>query len=271
MRHRCVFSIVTFFLTLSAGTATAQTIAPSSTVAVGVGAGFGFGPGIAIGPTVGAWYGPYYGPGLWGWGGPWGWGPGWISGWGWGGGWTALPWVPGWGWQGINPYGLPAPTVGPTPGAFSATGGYGIGGGVYGAQRDLPTIIPKGNGPLFATRDVRRHFDEVKANPQIAIDRAYRDRALLNPYSQRPAVIAVCKVPTNRVQVLVRVPAEARVWIDDTPTTAQGTERLFESQAVTAGQPRPIQISALIGGQLEIQSAVGKPGELTQVTFTGKK
>ncbi|MFO0935695.1 MAG: hypothetical protein U0798_04155 [Gemmataceae bacterium] len=128
---------------------------------------YAYGPSPYVyGPTVGPWFGPNYGPG--------------FSTYGyvgvWGGSWAALPWYPGYGWYGMNFYTFPAPTLGPTPGAFSATGGYGIGGGVYGAQRDLPTIIPKGNGPRFATRDVRQHFDNVKANPQAAIDRAWRDQ-----------------------------------------------------------------------------------------------
>ena len=118
---------------------------------------------FVVGPTVGPWFGPNYGPGFYG------------NGWGWGGAWNALPWVPGYGWYG-NTFGFSAPTLGPTPGAFSHSGGYGIGAGIYGAQRDLPTIVPKGNGPRFATRDVRAHFNNVKANPQAAIDKAYRDQ-----------------------------------------------------------------------------------------------
>ena len=87
------------------------------------------------GPTVGPWFGPYYGPGFW------------AYGWGWNGSITSLPGVPWYGYSGIYSYGF-APTLGPTPGAFSSSGGYGIGGGIYGAQKavsythlTLPTIL----------------------------------------------------------------------------------------------------------------------------------
>lgn len=128
-------------------------------------------PGLAVyGPRVGPWFGPNYGPGIWGGG----WGGGW--GWGYGGEWMVFPGVPLFGIAGIDPYDLPTTTVGPTPGAFSRTGGYGIGAGLYGAGKDLPTVLPRGNGPLFATPDVRRRYDAIKANPQIAFDRVYWDR-----------------------------------------------------------------------------------------------
>ena len=150
-------------LTLVAGVMILQSERTSAQVAVAPGVS----GGIVYGPTVGPWFGPYYGPGLWGWNGPWGWG---------GAGWAMFPGVPLFGMTGVNPYGVPVPSVGPTPGNFSMTGGYGIGGGVYGAQRDLPTVVPQGNGPRFATRDVKRHWDGVRANPQAAINRAYYDR-----------------------------------------------------------------------------------------------
>jgi hypothetical protein len=159
-----LFAILAGVMVFSSERASAQ-VAVSSGVA----------SGIVYGPTVGPWFGPYYGPGLWGWNGPWGFGS--AYGWGWGGaGWTMFPGVPLFGMTGINPYGLPIPSVGPTPGNFSMTGGYGIGGGVYGAGRDLPTVVPTGNGPRFATRDVKRHWEGVRANPQAAINRAYYDR-----------------------------------------------------------------------------------------------
>jgi hypothetical protein len=110
------------------------------------------------GPTLRPLYGPWYGPGF-SWGNP-----------------LFMPlamsdgfWYPGFGWSGrVVP-------LGPQPGAFTAAGGYGIGGGLFGPQRDLPTIVPK-TPPRFATRDVRRHYESVIQQPNIAIQRQYQLR-----------------------------------------------------------------------------------------------
>lgn len=161
------FAVALTCLTASVAPTYAQV--PAARVAIGVGPAFG--------PRVGPWFGPYYGPGFGAWGYGYGWGGWGFGGWGPAGTWASVPLVPGglWG-TGINYSGLPTFALASTPGSFSANGGYGFGAGLYGAGKDLPTVLPRGNGPVFATRDVRRHFDAVKANPNIALDRAYRDR-----------------------------------------------------------------------------------------------
>ena len=83
------------------------------------------------------------------------------------------------------------PTYGPIPGSFGGGDAhklyYGNGGffpfwfpsnsGVYGAAREFAPVVPPSNwkGPRFGTRDVKRRYEQDRADPQSAIDRAYRD------------------------------------------------------------------------------------------------
>lgn len=136
--------------------------------------GYGYGPGF--GPRVG----PWFGPGLWGY-------PFFFSG-AYGGFWL----------NGNSLYGPPVPTYGPVPGSFGGGDAqrlyYGNGGffslyqssgaGVRGASRDFAPAVPPADwkGPRFATRDVKRRYAQDRADPQSAIDRAYRDAA---PYGPR--------------------------------------------------------------------------------------
>jgi hypothetical protein len=123
-----------------------------------------YGSTWGYGPTLRPWYGPWYGPGF-GWGNPFVVPLAWSNGF----------WFPGFWWTHAQ-----AIPLGPQPGAFHASGGYGIGGGLYGAQRDLPTVIPKAP-PRFATRDVKRHYEAVIQQPQIAIQRQYQLRQRFGP------------------------------------------------------------------------------------------
>lgn len=130
----------------------------------------------SYGPRVG----PWFGPGLWGW----------------------SPFYSGaignfWS-NGLSLYGPPVPTQGPIPGSFGGSDSralyYGNSGyslfwlpassGVYGASRDFVPAAPPAEwrGPRFATRDVRRRYEQDRASPQSAIDRAYRD---VLPYAPR--------------------------------------------------------------------------------------
>jgi hypothetical protein len=97
--------------------------------------------------------------------------------WGWGN-----PWIVPFGinnsyfWPGyLNTNQTFTPPLAPNPGAFSSSGGYGIGGGVYGPQKDLPVVVPR-QAPRFATRDVKNHFNSIINNPQIGIQNAYRQQ-----------------------------------------------------------------------------------------------
>ncbi len=99
--------------------------------------------------------------------------------------------------NGQSLYGPPVATGAPVPGSFggsdarynySSPGSYSPyfwngSRGVTGASRDFaPAVAPADyNGPRFATRDVKRRYAQDKANPQGAIDRAYRDAGRYNP------------------------------------------------------------------------------------------
>jgi hypothetical protein len=120
------------------------------------------GPTRGYGPTLRPFYGPWFGPGV-GWGNPFLMPVAWSNGF----------WFPGFGWSHAVP-------LGPQPGAFSAAGGYGIGGGMIGPQRDLPTLVPKAP-PRFATRDVKRYYHSVIQQPNLAIQRHYQLRPMFWP------------------------------------------------------------------------------------------
>jgi len=115
-----------------------------------------------------------------------------------GGGYFGYPGAFGSFWtNGRTLYGPPVATGAPIPGSFGgsdASYNYSSPGsyspffwngnlGVAGASRDFPPVaVPADyNGPRFATRDVRRRYAQDKANPQGAIDRAYRDAGRMNP------------------------------------------------------------------------------------------
>jgi hypothetical protein len=162
-RRTLVILLVSLGLSLvTSGTASAQYPGRFST--------FGYGPRV----------GPWFGPGLWGW----------------------YPYYPGavgsfWS-NGLSLYGPPVPTQGPIPGSFGGgdarqlyygNSGYGLfwlprSSGVYGAARDFAPPVPPSDwkGPRFGTRDVKRRYEQDRADPQSAIDRAYRD---VLPYSPR--------------------------------------------------------------------------------------
>ena len=155
----------------------------------------------------------------------------------------------------------------------SPGGIYGFGAtGAYGAQRDLPLIVPPADyaGPRFATRDVKRHYVAMKADPGAAIDRAYRDQERFDYRLYGRQLPATDNAPTNRLRVLVRVPVEARVWLDDRPTVASGPERLFESPPLAAGRVYSYRVTAAWPGGGGTQVASGAAGEVAELTFGGR-
>lgn len=221
-----------------------------------VGPGVAVGVGVGTGPWVGPWVGPWYGPGLWGWG----WWPGAAGSF-----WT----------NGSSLYGPPVPTFAPVPGTFGAAddsrrlanGPAGLYDPWYwnapvlrGPAKDFPpAVLPPGyNGPRFATRDVKRRYAEQKADPMLGIDRAYQDLARANGVRLMQ--------PCLRLRVLV--PADAAVLIQDQPTAATGTERLFESPPLTPGVSYTYTVTArLADGRTESKAVSGKPGETVAVAF----
>jgi hypothetical protein len=150
-------------LHVTTGRAAAQFIGPYSGYGYGGFGGYGYGG-----------FGPRYGGGYFGYPGAFG------------SFWT----------NGRSLYGPPVATGAPIPGSFggsdasyntSSPGSYSPyfwNGtlGVAGASRDFPPMAPSNyNGPRFATRDVKRRYAQDKANPQAAIERAYRDAGRPNP------------------------------------------------------------------------------------------
>jgi uncharacterized protein (TIGR03000 family) len=132
---------------------------------------------------------------------------------------------------------------------------------VRGPAKDFPpAVLPPGySGPRFATRDVRRRYAEQQADPMLGIARAYQDLARAN--GVRP--VQPC------LRLWVRVPAaDTPVWVQDRPTAATGTARLFESPPLTPGVEYTYTVTAkLPGGRTEAKTVTGKPGETLAVEF----
>jgi uncharacterized protein (TIGR03000 family) len=135
----------------------------------------------------------------------------------------------------------------------------------------LPLVVPPADyaGPRFATRDVKRHYAAMKADPAAAIDRAFRDQERFDPYLYG-RTLPPAAAPGNRLRVLVRVPADARVWLDDRPTSATGSDRLFESPPLASGRVYTYRVTAAWPGGGGTKVATGTAGELAEVTFDGR-
>lgn len=257
--------------------ASAQPLAFGPAVGVGVGIGPG---GTWAGPVVGpAWggpwgpwgygprVGPWFGPGLWGWGWPW---------------WGGAPGAIGSFWtNGLPLYGPPVPTFGPVPGSFGGSdahrmlnnGPLGLYDPFYqttpqlrGPQRDFPPAVlpPDYAGPRFATRKVRERYAQQKADPMLGIARAYDDLARAEPWRYGRSTIMD---PCLRVRVLVPTD-DCTVWIQEQPTRATGTERWFQSPPLSPGASYTYRITAKPGdGPAEARTVTGKAGETVTVEF----
>jgi uncharacterized protein (TIGR03000 family) len=93
----------------------------------------------------------------------------------------------------------------------------------------------------------------------VGIDRAYQDLA-------RASGARLIR-PCLRLRVVVPT-ADAAVWVQGEPTTATGTERVFESPPLSPGVSYTYTVTAkLADGRTETQAAVGKPGETVAVSF----
>lgn len=72
-------------------------------------------------------------------------------------------------------------------------------------------------------------------------------------------------------QILVRVPADARVYFDDGPTTQGGEVRLYESPPLPAGSEFWYEVRVEIGSGQEVRTETKQvavvAGQLTQVDF----
>lgn len=72
-------------------------------------------------------------------------------------------------------------------------------------------------------------------------------------------------------QILVRVPADARVYFDDAPTTQGGEVRLYESPPLPAGSEFWYEVRVEIGSGQEVRTETKQvavfAGQLSQVDF----
>ena len=216
-------------------------------------------------------YSPYYGPGAWAY-------PGLPAGpylgyaypysfWGYRGA-TGATWT-----NGLHLAGPPVPVYGPIPGVFGASDlnhqwranpslGWGVGWvGAYAASpRPRPLTVgvwppndPRGQGK----------FGHVKV---------YSNGVVVEQVPG-PAAGAAQPAPSGGSLVLsVRVPQPAaEVYIDGVKMTQTGTDRLFESPPLEAGQSYQYEVTAkwVQGGATVEQKklATGKPGEVVRVEF----
>jgi len=235
-RVAAVGPVILFAITTTAGPVRAQ-------VAVGTGVGVGAGP----------WYGPGVGTGVWfGGAAPFGWrGP-------------ALPPVPGTFMGGLSTQDLYNGSY--RPGTYDPwIYNPGPGLGVYGPSKDFPPIVPPAgwDGPRIATRDVRNYYAWAKANPDAAYARAYGEFARVTRRPAGPQLLQPC------LRVLVRVPTpDCAVTIQGQPVTSAGTERLFESPALTPGKEYQYTISVRASdGTAETKTVTGKAGDTLILNF----
>ncbi len=224
------------------------------------------------GPVYNGYYGLPGSPGVviapgWGYGIGWGWGPGW--GW-WNGGVNGSFYS-----NGLSVYGQPIPTPGAiTPGFFGGSDnarnywntppylGLGWGGyrsplpNVHGPAKDFPrTPLPPGyEGPRFATRDVRRRFDETRADPLGESNRQMADFYRVN----------------YGIVLRVILPEEnCPVYLQGQPMTATGKERLYQSPKLPQGTNYKYTVLAkLPGDRSETREVTGKAGDTLTVDFT---
>jgi uncharacterized protein (TIGR03000 family) len=62
------------------------------------------------------------------------------------------------------------------------------------------------------------------------------------PATTSQSYYATPRQDSSSVLIQMRLPADARVWFDDTPTTVTGTSRLFASPPLAAGQYYAYQV-----------------------------
>lgn len=252
----CGFTAIVFVCVFLPGTSQAQ-----------LSVGGGIGP-PAFGPNP--YRSPYYGPGY----GPWGY-PGLRGGpylgynypysWGWG-----FPGAAGATWtNGLHLAGPPVPIYGPIPGVFGASDlnhqwranpslawGYGW-VGVYGASpRPYPLSVntwPQ-NDPRGYGRKHGKHFSNGVVIEQV------------------PGPAAAPVQSGGSLVLSVRVPQPAaEVSVDGVMMTQTGTDRLFESPPLEAGQTYQYEVTArwIEGGAMREAKkiATGKAGEVVRVEF----
>lgn len=205
-------------------------------------------------------------------------GPGWGYGLGWG-------WGPGWGWwnggvngsfysNGLSLYGMPTPAPGGiTPGFFGGSDNariwqnmppyIGLGWlgsrsplpNVHGAARDFAQVpLPADySGPRLATRDVKRHFAAVKAEPVEASNRELADLYRINY-----GILLIVKLPDENCPL----------YLQGQPTTSTGCERVFQSPRLPQGSRYKYTVTAKIGDRTETREVTGQPGDSLTVDFT---
>jgi uncharacterized protein (TIGR03000 family) len=83
--------------------------------------------------------------------------------------------------------------------------------------------------------------------------------------------VAISSLPTDKAQVVVRVPADAKLFADGAATSLTGTERVFLTPALTAGKDFTYTLKAEYAVNGEVKSAtkqvVVRAGHRTVVDF----
>jgi uncharacterized protein (TIGR03000 family) len=188
-----------------------------------------------------------------GWGGGWGWGWG---GWGWGGwGWDG-GWGGDWGWPGYYgwDYGYPARDFG-YPGYYLAAPAPTD--GLAHFKVTLPTADAQVwlNGKATEQTGKDRLFKSPPITPGQDYSYEVRARWLENgqPVERTQTVtvrankrqeIDLTKPADTVAHFKVVVPANADVWLNGAPTKQTGSERLFKSPPIAAGQDYSYEVRA---------------------------
>jgi uncharacterized protein (TIGR03000 family) len=97
---------------------------------------------------------------------------------------------------------------------------------------------------------------------------------LLAGFCHRP-IVADEAVPADKAILVVRLPADATLTVDDAPTRQTGTERLFQSPSLRAGKKYTYTLKATWKENGRNQSVIRKvgvePGQRTIVDLTKEK
>jgi len=84
--------------------------------------------------------------------------------------------------------------------------------------------------------------------------------------------IAISSLPSNRGQVVVRVPADAKLFADGQATTLAGTERVFQTPDLTAGRDFQYTLKVEFADGADTKSVskqvIVRAGHRTVVDFT---
>lgn len=159
-----------------------------------------------------------------------------------------------------NSNSYPYPLVGPT---------------YYPTGLSVPLVPRFPSGPMAGAGDTDASVRENTPEDE-SILRAFRPQsansAPMPVFQPRPDTDLWTAVETNMpATVVVHVPADAQVWFDNSPTRSTGSERSFETPALTSGKTYRYTLKARWlqdGKPVEASRGVEvRPGERSVVNF----